>query len=148
MKNQEAAHRYAKALFELATEGGNVESVLNEVRELSHSFEKDADVRTFFTAPVIKSEDQKKVFQKLTEKKSLSQEVRGLVSILIEKKRMLLFQLIALAFQAEVDASQNVTRGHVKSATTLFPEERQKLEATISRYTGKKAVLEYSEDKS
>jgi F-type H+-transporting ATPase subunit delta len=46
-----------------------------------------------------------------------------------------------------VDESRDVARGDVVSASTLFPDERQKLEATISRYTGKKAVLEYHEDK-
>jgi F-type H+-transporting ATPase subunit delta len=148
MKGHEVAHRYAKALYTLSVESEKLDVVLNELREFSSAVQKDADLKYFFTAPVVKAEEQKTVLVKLFEKKAFADEVKSLLSLLAEKRRLNLLPQISEALQSVVDASRGVTRGQVSSATTLFPEERQKLEATISKYTGKKAVLEYHEDRT
>jgi len=147
MRQKEASQRYAKALYELAIKNSNVDQVLNEVREFATAISKDAEIWAFFTRPIITTEVQKEALGKFLEKKKMTEEVRGILVLLAEKKRFALLPEIAAAFQAVVDASRGVARGQVSSAATLFPEERQKLEETISRYSGKKAVLEYHENK-
>src|ERR1700683_2515482 len=147
MKSQEAAQRYAKALYAISTEKNKLEGTLNELREISSAIEKDTDLHYFFTAPVVKGDDQRAALEKFFEKTSVSDEVKSLLILLTEKRRFSLLTGIAAAFQAVVDGARDVARGQVVSAATLFPEERIKLEATISRYTGKKAVLEYHEDR-
>ncbi|MDZ4677308.1 MAG: ATP synthase F1 subunit delta [Oligoflexia bacterium] len=147
MKSQEASQRYARALYKLAAETKQVELILNEVREFNLSLEKDTEVHSFFTGPSVRSENQKKVLDALFEKKNFSEAVRGFLLLLADKRRFSLLPGIVASLEAAVDASSGISRGSVESATTLFPEERQKLEATISRYTGKKAVLEYDENK-
>jgi F-type H+-transporting ATPase subunit delta len=147
MRVQEASQRYARALYKIATENKQVETVLNQVREFNLSLQKDPDVESFFTGPSVSAENQKKVLTALFEKKSFSEEVQGLLLLMADKRRFSLLAGVVAAFEAAVDASRGVARGDVESATTLFPEERQKLESTISRYTGKKAVLEYHENK-
>jgi F-type H+-transporting ATPase subunit delta len=146
MKTQEASVRYAKALFELVVEGSKLEETLNQLREFTSAMEKDSELKYFFTAPVVKAEDQKLALEAFFAKKIFTEEMKSLLLLLSKKGRFKLLPGIASAFQSEVDASRGVVRGQVLSATTLVPEERNKLEATISRYTGKKAVLEYHED--
>jgi F-type H+-transporting ATPase subunit delta len=148
MKHEQAAQRYAKALYEIATENKQSESVLNQIREINSAIFKEEDTKLFFTGPVVKAEERKKVLQALFDKKKVAEEVRGLLMLLAEKQRFSLLPQIVHDFQSEVDASLGVARGGVESATTLFPEDRQRLENTISRYTGKKAVLEYHENKN
>jgi F-type H+-transporting ATPase subunit delta len=147
VKSQGAASRYAKALYSIATKNKNIDNVLHELREFSSAVAKDADSKLFFTGPLTKSTEQMSVLEKLFEKKNFSEEMKGLLSLLALKRRFSLIDSIAEEFQKAVDEARSVARGEVVSATTLFPEERQKLEATISKYTGKKAVLEYHEDK-
>ncbi len=148
MRSQEASQRYARALYNIAAETKQVELVLNEVREFNLSLTKETDTGAFFTGPSSSSENQKKVLTSLFEKKKFSDAVRGFLMLLAEKRRFSLLPGIVSSLEAAVDASSGISRGNVDSATTLFPDERQKLEATISRYTGKKAVLEYREDKN
>ena len=147
MKSQEASQRYAKALYRLATESKKLDETLNQLREFATAVEKDQQLSYFFTAPVVNADDQKEALRKFFEKKQFTEEMKSLLLLLAEKKRLGLLSDIALAFQAVVDESRGVARGQVVSAATLFPEERQKLEATISKYTGKKAVLEYHENR-
>src|SRR6187399_2519706 len=148
MRVQEAAQRYAKALFSMAKENKSVEVALDELREINSAIQKDGELKYFFSVPTVKAEDQKKVFQKVFEQKKIREEVRNLLLLLVDKRRMGLLPQIASAFQSVVDNSQGVDRGVVKSATTLFPEDRNRVENIISRYTRKKAVLEYQEDRS
>ena len=147
MITQEAAQRYAKALFEIAKGSNQVETILNEIRELNQAIQKDPTSRDFFSTPVSKCEDQKKVLEKIFTEKKFSEATKNLTLLLAEKRRMNLLPQIASCFQTAVDSSQNIDRGVVKSAATLYPEDRQRLEKIISRYTGRKAVLEYQEDK-
>jgi len=148
MRSQEASQRYARALYNLSIERGNIDAVLNEIREFNKTLAADVEIDGFFNRPVVKSDDQKEALEKFFEKQKFSEEVRGLLMLLAQKRRFGLLPGITHAFQAVVDSSRSVARGDVFSATILFPEERQKLEATISRYTQQKAVLEYHEDKS
>jgi len=148
MRTQEAAQRYAKAFYTLATEKNKLDTALNELREFSCAVRKDPGLKYFFSSPIITAEDQRAALDKFFEKKPLSEETRSLLHLLAEKRRMNLLSAIAAAFQSVVDESRGVARGQVVSASTLSPEERQKLEVTISRHTNKKAVLEYHEDKS
>lgn len=148
MRVQEAAQRYAKALFVISTENKSVEATLHELRELNSAIQKDQDLKSFFSIPTIKSIEQKKVFENAFAQKKLRDEIRGLIFLLVEKRRMSLLPQISSAFQAVVDASKGVDRGVVRSASTLFPEDRARIETIISRYTRKKAVLEYQEDRA
>ncbi len=148
MRNQEVSQRYAKALYSEALEKGRVETVLNEIRNINEAISKEEDVKFFFCSPVVKAEEQVKVLQALFQKKTATEEVQGVMILLVKKRRMKFLPQIVSAYQAVVDNSQGVARGQVYSATTLFAEDRLRLETTISRYTGKKAVLEYHEDKS
>ncbi len=154
MKHSEAAKRYARALFDIATENKDVEPVLNQLREVNSALQKDETLRQFFSVPVVKAADQKKVLDALFSTKGLlggkkfSEETQSLLLLLVSKRRLYLLPEIVLAFQSAVDAANGVDRGSVKSAGTLFADERKQLEAIISKHTGKKVVLEYLEDKN
>ncbi len=147
MKGQEAAQRYAKAFYALTTEKNKLDTALNELREFSIAVQKEPELNYFFTSPIVTADDQKGALDKFFEKKALSDETKSLLHLLAEKRRFGLLSQIASAFQSVVDEARAVARGQVVSASTLSPEERQKLEVTISRHTNKKAVLEYHEDK-
>jgi F-type H+-transporting ATPase subunit delta len=146
MRSQEIAQRYAKALFQLSSESSQVEAALNQLREFSSAVSKDSDTDSFFTGPTVSKEEQSKVLSEMFQKKTFTEDVKGLLTILVQKRRFNYLPDIVGEFQSVVDASKGIARGEVSSAATLSPEERTSLEVTISKYTGKKVVLEYHED--
>jgi F-type H+-transporting ATPase subunit delta len=148
MRSTEAASRYAKALYELARDAKRIDPVLNELREFATAMQKDKQLHGFLTGPLVSSQEHAKALETLFGKKQFSEETKGLLTLLARKRRFELLADIATSFQSIVDEALGVARGQVYSATTLFPEDRQRLEITISKYTAKKAVLEYHEDKS
>lgn len=148
MRTSELARRYAKAVFQLTEKNASVETALNQLRAVSEAIEKAPDLKGFFVSPVIKAEDHEKTFENLFEKKDFLLEVKGLLMVLASNRRLANLGEVVSALQLEVDQSRGVDHGLVKSATTLVPEERAAIEKIISKYTGKKAVMEYQEDKA
>lgn len=148
MKISELARRYAKAVFELAVDNRTQDKLIDELRLLQEAFNKDPEIREFLTNPMVPRADRVAALEKALEGKALSKEAIDLVLLLARKDRFGLFNEVVLAYEAEVDAANNVCRGTVRSAVVLSAEERQRVEATVENAIKKKVIMTYKVDPS
>lgn len=148
MQVSELAHRYAKALFELATQASAQERVLAELRALQTVFQKDEMIQAFTVSPILKAEDREKMLKAALKDAGLSSETLDFVLLLAKKNRLGLFDQIVAAIKTQIDVANGVTRGQVRSAAVLSPEERKHIEEIVSRFTKKQVILTYKEDPS
>lgn len=148
MQTSELANRYAKALFELAAQNGNQDRVLEELRVLQTVFEKDEAVRQFVTSPILKAEEKERSLAEALKNAGLSAETASFVCLLARKNRLGLFDQMVAAVKTQSDLAHGVTRGTVRSAVVLSPEERKRIEEIVSSYTQKQVILTYKEDPS
>jgi F-type H+-transporting ATPase subunit delta len=146
MQVSELAKRYARALFELATQNRNQDKVLDELRALETIFEKDQAVREFLTSPVLKAEERQKVLEAALKGGGLSPETAAFVLLLAQKNRLGAFGQIVAAVKEQSDLANGVTRGTVRSAAVLSPDERKRIEDIVSRFSKKQVILTYKED--
>lgn len=142
----EVANRYAKALFEVTEEAKQSDQVLHEMRALGEALGPKGEVRSFLNSPIVSHHDKAKALAAL--KGKLSSTVDQLLSVLNEKDRLEFVAQIAEAFEALIDAKHGVTRGTVRSAATLDPEQRKSLEETVRKVTGKQVILKFEVDPS
>jgi F-type H+-transporting ATPase subunit delta len=147
MQAQEVAHRYARALFDAPSVATGRERVLAEMREIRKIFE-DKSIAGFLGAKNLSAAEKRRLFDEVFAEKPIHQGVKSLISLLGAKGRLELLPWIAGAYEALTDEEHGVTRGTVKSATTLAPDERQRIEKRVSEVTGKKVILSYKEDPS
>ena len=61
-QNDEVAHRYADALYGLASETGNQEAVGASLSRIASWLDQDKHAARMITSPVYSSADKKKVF--------------------------------------------------------------------------------------
>jgi F-type H+-transporting ATPase subunit delta len=148
MRVSELANRYAQAVFELAVENHSTEKVFADLRGLESVFTKDKDVVTFLASPVVSTEQRRAALEKAMANSDVSNEARDLVMLLARKKRMGVFSQVVHAFEAQIDAANNVGRGTVRSATVLGQAERQRIEETVERVLKKKVIMTYKVDPS
>ncbi|MES2855080.1 MAG: ATP synthase F1 subunit delta, partial [Bdellovibrionota bacterium] len=87
-----------------------------------------------------------KVLEAAVANKNVNKEVYDLILLLAKKGRFSIFSEVVHAFQDEIDASNGVARGTVRSATALGQPERQRLEETVERVLKKKVILTYKVD--
>ncbi len=148
MKSNTLAKRYAKAIFSLSLDNRSQEKVLNDLRALSYAFDSDASIKAFFNSPMITGSQKASTLSKALEGRAPTEEVNQFLMLLAKKDRLPIFSDIVEAFQAEIDAANNVCRGVVKSTIALGPAERTQIEKTVEGVLKKKVIMTYKVDPS
>ena len=123
MKNTVLARRYAKALFEIASERKVLERLLNEVHSFSQSLDENPRFRFFlYSQDISQKEKTNKIEQVLQDR--VSNIFFNFLLVLLRKKREFIFADIAREFQLLVDKFNKKIRA---SATTAFPLDAKML---------------------
>ncbi len=146
MKVSQVAHRYARAIYELAVEAGTLDKVFNDLRDLEAVFAKDKEINDFLTNPLIDSVARAQALEKALAGKGLSKEAHHLVLLLAKRERIGAFTEIVAAYEEHADAANKVCRGTVRSAATLDPDERKRIETTVEKVLSKKVIMTYKVD--
>jgi F-type H+-transporting ATPase subunit delta len=148
MKSSALAKRYAKAIFSLAMDNRSQDKVLNDLRALESVLESDPAIRSFVVSPMIPAAQKLNALNRAIEGRISSAEVVQFLNLLAKKDRLSIFAEIVEAFQAEIDAANNVCRGTVKSTTALSPSDRAQIEKTVEGVLKKKVIMTYKVDPS
>ncbi|MCB0419440.1 MAG: ATP synthase F1 subunit delta [Bdellovibrionales bacterium] len=146
MSVSEVATRYAVALHSLAKEKGIEEKTLQELRALGDLFNKDKDIYDFIHSPLIVAASREAALKAALDGNGVSEDVSNFILMLARKNRIAAFEGILEAYQNQVDIENGVTRGIVRSVSVLSPEERVAIEKKISDVTGKRVILNYTEE--
>ncbi len=146
MKNTLLAKRYAKALYGLAKESGEQDVIFEQMRVISHAISSDASVSSFLFSPLVRPSEKVAAFEKLLGTLSVPQVLKNFILLVAKKNRLAVFNDILVAYQNFADEAHGVTRGTVRSATVLAPEERKRIETLVGRATKKQVILSYKED--
>lgn len=142
------ASRYARALYNLAKDSGEQDAVFEKMRTISEAFSGDAESSRFLLSPVIRPSVKVEVLEKVTAALALPESLKNFLLLLAKKNRLSVFKDIVVAYQQIADDAHGVTRGTVRSATVLAPEERKRIETLVGRATKKQVILTYKEDPS
>ncbi len=140
------ATRYARAIYTLAADGGEQDVVFDQMRVLNEAFQLDKEVGQFLFSPVIRPADKIAALDKLVNSLPISAALKSFILLLGKKNRLGIFKEILTAYQQITDEAHGVTRGTVRSATVLAPEERARIETLVGRATKKQVILTYKED--
>ncbi len=141
----EIAKRYAKALFEIATEQKIQEKVLSEMRILSEVVKVNPEIQNFFESEAVSVESKLAVVKNSFSSK-LSAPLFETLKLMAENGRLAVVSDLVVAFEELIDASNGVTRGTVRSAKPLSPEARKKIEETVTKVVKTKVILNFKED--
>ena len=129
-----AAIRYAKAILNLATDGGNVDAVLNDMKGVSATLAGSKELRLALLSPVIKEEDKRAILKKVFAKSS--NETLGLLDILIDNKRAGILGNVAEKFVSLYNEQKGLQAATVTTAVAITPELEKKVLAKVTELTG------------
>ncbi len=138
--------RYGNAVFELARDGGWIDTLEEEVLAVKEAFTSH-DMSAFLTHPSISTEEKIEVVKKSLESK-VRDELVGLFCLLIKKGRIEYFHDIFEEIEESIDEYHGKTKAYVKSAYSLSEEEKTHLEKRLSELTKKEVIAFYKVDES
>ena len=146
MKNSVLAARYARAFYNLAKDKNEQDADFAQMRALNEAFAADAEVSRFLLSPLIRPAEKVEALEKILTKIQVTESLKNFLLLLAKKERLAIFSEIVTAFQQIADEAHGVTRGAVRSATVLGPEDRKQIETLVGRATKKQVILSYKED--
>jgi F-type H+-transporting ATPase subunit delta len=140
--------RYAKALYDLASAGGTVDRAARELTDFAKSFQESRELRGVFENPSVSHELRRKLLREIAMQMGMHDQVRDLLQLLSDRRRMSHLPEVAEAFQALVEQRSGKVRAEVTTAAELPPGYYGELERVLSGVTGKQVVLTHKVDPS
>jgi F-type H+-transporting ATPase subunit delta len=142
------ARRYAKALFSLADEQGQVEQWSSGLEALGRALASSPELRETLSSPMFAKEQRRGVIAAVAATLELPDTVRSFLLLLADRDRLACLSAVVLDFRALADAHLGRIRARVTSAVPLAPEEARRIAERLARGGRTEVILEASVDPS
>ena len=148
MINNTIARRYAKALVQLGSEGGLVDSFREELAAVDALFAGNAELRAAFANPAFTAEQKKEIMKGLIEKLNCSGLVANFLLLLVDKNRTAFISQIVQTYSVLADEFSGVIRPVIKTAFALDDSQVASIQSALEKQSGKKVVPQVVVDQS
>ena len=146
--SSETANRYALALYEIANEKSELESVEKNVKELLDVYKTSDDLQNFIKNPTQSQSIQLEILNKISIQMSLSIIVKNFLSILVTKRRIFFLNTIFLNFLSLVSKKKGELKASLTSSKNLTNEELKNLNAELSESMATTITFDYKVDEN
>lgn len=136
------ARRYARALFMLGEEQGNVALFSRELDHVAEAVRGSAELLRLLADPVVSPVDRKSVMTEVLSRLGVSPTVRNAVLLLTDRRKGAHLPEVAEALRALGDEKAGKVQAVVTSAVPLGEGQYQRLATVLEKLTGKKVTLE------
>lgn len=140
MLANEAAPKYAQALFELGERDNKLDVFSEQLKSVVSVFNSHAELRQFMFHPQVKAELKKDTLQKLFGQE-LDLLILNFLMLLVDRRRISGIDLVWDEFRQLVNASKNLEEAEVTTAVNLSEAAKTALQQKLSKVTGKNIVL-------
>lgn len=147
-RNSTIADRYARAIFELGSEGGNLTALAAEIDGFAEVYASSADLRSVLENPLVEAERRDAILREVASRVGLGQLAVNAVRYIASRRRLSALPDIARRLGTLADEKAGVVRAAVTSAGPLPESFYERLTAELERLVGRKVVLDRSEDPS
>jgi F-type H+-transporting ATPase subunit delta len=138
--------RYASALFALADEAKQVDRIGRDLSDFAVSFKNSRELQAVFENPDFGAEVRRKILRDVATRTAMTVQVRNLLMLLSDRRRMRFVQEIADSYQALSEERSGKVRAEVVSATELPESYYLQLRQALEAVTGKQVVIDKKKD--
>jgi len=142
------AGRYAKALFEIARETGQIDVIGRDLAQFQEVFATEPALQGVLLRPWIKPEDRHAVATEIAARAGCSRAVQGFLGLVASRARMDHLTEIVEAYRDLADKAAGQVRATVRTAVPLTDEDKRQLAARLGQRLGKTVLLEETVDKN
>jgi F-type H+-transporting ATPase subunit delta len=135
------AGRYAAALFELARDQRQLDTVEGDLATLASMLEASPDLRRLVLSPVLTTHDQANGLNALLAKAGIAGLAGNFVNLIVRNRRLFALADMIKAFRALLARERGQVSADVASAHPLTPEQMQALGDTLRASIGKNVSI-------
>src|ERR1022692_12818 len=143
------ASTYARAFADVVLSAHlNADRSIAELRTISSLLAESSDLRRVWENPAVPADQKRRVLDVVAERDGISKQVRNLVAVLIDHRRVHFLEPIVAQLEKELDARLGFAEAQITSARTLGDAEKREFETQVEKLTGKKVRARYGQDAS
>jgi F-type H+-transporting ATPase subunit delta len=140
------ADRYAAALADVALAENAAEKIRGELADFLGLLREAPQLGTLLTSPAVPRAGKRSVAEALVKRMGASRTLRNFLFVVLDHRRTRLLPDIQEALDRQLDERLGVTRAEVTSARPLPQPDQARLQAVLSRLTGRRVEAEYRLD--
>src|SRR5262245_1457677 len=140
------AARYAAALFDLADEQKQLDSVAGDLVALRGMMAESGDLRRLVGSPVLSRGDQGRAMAALLGAAGAGDLVRRFIGLVARNRRLFVLPAIIDAYLAQLARRRGEITAHVTSARPLDERQRQAVAEAVQRAVGGKVAVDAKVD--
>jgi F-type H+-transporting ATPase subunit delta len=142
------AARYAQAVFDLSREGGDLDKLETDVRDLNAAIEGSPELRDLLGSPVVSRGDQGRAIAAVGEKMGLSATMVNTLRLMASKRRLFVVPQMLRALRERIDAEKGEMTAEVRAAKPLSAEQEARLKAALGESSGRDVTLDVTVDEA
>ncbi|MEO1252319.1 MAG: F0F1 ATP synthase subunit delta [Pseudomonadota bacterium] len=136
------ADRYASALFDLAREQGDWESVEKELKSLRAAIHDSEDLRAFVKSPVYDRDDQLAAVAAIAEKAGFSATTTNFLKVVASNRRLFVIEGMIAAYIARAARERGEVMAQAIAAAPMSDDQVKALRLEIESSLGKAVNLQ------
>jgi F-type H+-transporting ATPase subunit delta len=143
------ASTYARAFADVVLSAHlNADGSIAELRAIASLLAESSELRRVWQNPAVPAEQKRRVLDVIVERDGISKQVRNLVAVLIDHRRVQFLEPIIAQLEKELDARLGFAKAQITSARELGDAEKREFEVQVGKLTGKKVRARYGRDAS
>ena len=144
--SSETSERYSRALFEVANEAKELDSIENKIKNFQELFNTSNEVKNFIQNPTQSVNTQINFVNLLSEKLGFSKNLKNFFLLLIEKRRIFFVRKITESFLKLCSKKRGEVKASLISSKELSSSELDEISKDLSKSMGSKIIFDYKVD--
>src|ERR1700683_666324 len=143
------ASTYARAFADVVL-GAHLDAnrALTELRAIASLLNESSELRRVWENPAIPADQKRRVLDAIVARDGISKQVRNLVAVLIDHRRMHFLEPVIQQLEKELDARLGFVEAEFTRSRQVGDPEKREFEAQVGKLTGKKVRAHYAQDTS
>src|SRR6202035_5538091 len=143
------ASTYARAFADVVLSAHlDADRSIAELRTIASLLAESAELRRVWENSAIPADQKRRVLDVIVKRDEISKQVRNVVAVLIDHRRIHFLEPIIGQLEKELDARLGFAEAQIISARELGDAEKREFEAQVGKLTGKKVRAHYGQDAS
>jgi F-type H+-transporting ATPase subunit delta len=143
------ASTYARAFADVVLGAHlDVNRALAELRAIASLLDQSSELRRVWENPAIPADQKRRVLDAIAAQDGISRQVRNLVAVLVDHRRVHFLEPVIQQLEKELDARLGFAQANITSARQLGEAEKREFESQVEKLTGKKVRAHYGQDAS
>ncbi|NVB83533.1 MAG: ATP synthase F1 subunit delta [Kofleriaceae bacterium] len=140
------SRRYAKAIFDIGSQHGNLDKLGAELRTIAQAMKQSPELAATLSSPAIRRSDRRKVIDAILQRINAQPLTKNTIYLLLDGERLGYLPVISREVDAMIEEKAGRVSAEVVSAKALDPAQLSQITAALEKLSGKKVSISRRED--